>query len=198
MTSAQPQPIAQPKAAPLTTGAPLLALTPAHRNAPLALIAGAGIAGLAAAWWLHHIGWRVHVVERASHLRDGGHMMGLSGPGLGTARRMGLTLLLVTSSENGLMPAALGGTVAGALLTTQVAGPLIAQEAGKSTSVYEQLDLFGDIGASGRKIGQFGGKRQLGQIVTLGLKPRFAGHSVKQLAFDNRQAGLDLGPVQPD
>lgn len=41
--------------------------------------------------------------------------------------------------------AALGGTVAGALLTTQVAGPLIAQEAGKSTSVYEQLDLFGDI-----------------------------------------------------
>ncbi|HSF64608.1 MAG TPA: S41 family peptidase [Paracoccaceae bacterium] len=41
--------------------------------------------------------------------------------------------------------AALGGTVAGALLTTQVAGPLIAQEAGKSASVYEQLDLFGDI-----------------------------------------------------
>jgi carboxyl-terminal processing protease len=41
--------------------------------------------------------------------------------------------------------AALGGTVAGALLTTQVAGPLIAQEATKSTTVYEQLDLFGDI-----------------------------------------------------
>ncbi|MBC2836270.1 S41 family peptidase [Paragemmobacter straminiformis] len=41
--------------------------------------------------------------------------------------------------------AALGGTVAGALLTTQVAGPLIAQEASKSTTVYEQLDLFGDI-----------------------------------------------------
>ena len=41
--------------------------------------------------------------------------------------------------------AALGGTVAGALLTTQVAGPLIAQEAEKSASVYEQLDLFGDI-----------------------------------------------------
>jgi len=41
--------------------------------------------------------------------------------------------------------AALGGTVAGVLLTTQVAGPLIAQEASKSASVYEQLDLFGDI-----------------------------------------------------
>ena len=41
--------------------------------------------------------------------------------------------------------AALGGTVAGALLTTQVAGPLIAQEAAKDSSIYEQLDLFGDI-----------------------------------------------------
>jgi carboxyl-terminal processing protease len=41
--------------------------------------------------------------------------------------------------------AALCGTVAGVLLTTQVAGPLIAEEATKSASVYEQLDLFGDI-----------------------------------------------------
>src|SRR5690606_33039517 len=41
--------------------------------------------------------------------------------------------------------AALGGTVAGALLTTQIAGPLIAQEATQQSSVYEQLDLFGDI-----------------------------------------------------
>jgi carboxyl-terminal processing protease len=41
--------------------------------------------------------------------------------------------------------AALGGTVAGAILTTQFAGPLVAQEAGKGGSVYEQLDLFGDI-----------------------------------------------------
>lgn len=40
--------------------------------------------------------------------------------------------------------AALGGTLIGALATTQVAGPLLAQEAGKTT-VYEQLDLFGDI-----------------------------------------------------
>ena len=39
----------------------------------------------------------------------------------------------------------LGGTLAGALIATQVVGPLIAQEATKSSSVYEQLDLFGDI-----------------------------------------------------
>ncbi|MBI6629382.1 S41 family peptidase [Pontibaca salina] len=41
--------------------------------------------------------------------------------------------------------AALGGTLAGILVTTQVAGPLLAQENAKSSSVYEQLDLFGDI-----------------------------------------------------
>jgi carboxyl-terminal processing protease len=40
--------------------------------------------------------------------------------------------------------AALGGTVAGVVLTTQVAGPLVAQETEKP-NVYEQLDLFGDI-----------------------------------------------------
>ena len=41
--------------------------------------------------------------------------------------------------------AALGGILAGGVLTTQVAGPLIAQEAGRNSSIYEQLDLFGDI-----------------------------------------------------
>ncbi|MCK8483480.1 S41 family peptidase [Aliiroseovarius sp. S2029] len=41
--------------------------------------------------------------------------------------------------------AALGGTLAGAVLTTQVAGPLLAQDAARNASVYEQLDLFGDI-----------------------------------------------------
>ena len=41
--------------------------------------------------------------------------------------------------------AAIGGTLAGAILTTQVAGPLLAQENLRNSSVYEQLDLFGDI-----------------------------------------------------
>jgi 2-polyprenyl-6-methoxyphenol hydroxylase-like FAD-dependent oxidoreductase len=48
------------------------------------------VAGLACAWWLTRLGWRAVVVERAAHLRDGGYMMGLSGPGLLTARRMDL------------------------------------------------------------------------------------------------------------
>ncbi|OCX65322.1 peptidase S41 [Thioclava sp. SK-1] len=42
--------------------------------------------------------------------------------------------------------AAFGGTVAGLVMTTQVAAPLLAQETDTSSSnVYEQLDLFGDI-----------------------------------------------------
>ncbi|MFY0693115.1 MAG: S41 family peptidase [Paracoccaceae bacterium] len=41
--------------------------------------------------------------------------------------------------------AALLGTATGALVTTQITGPLIAQEADKKATVYEQLDLFGDI-----------------------------------------------------
>jgi carboxyl-terminal processing protease len=41
--------------------------------------------------------------------------------------------------------AALAGTVAGTVLTTQIAGPLVAQDVVQEGSVYEQLDLFGDI-----------------------------------------------------
>ncbi|SCZ65902.1 carboxyl-terminal processing protease [Epibacterium ulvae] len=41
--------------------------------------------------------------------------------------------------------AAFGGTLAGILATGYVAGPLLAQETARETSIYEQLDLFGDI-----------------------------------------------------
>lgn len=41
--------------------------------------------------------------------------------------------------------AAATGTILGLVLTTQVAGPLLAQETARNTTVYEQLDLFGDI-----------------------------------------------------
>lgn len=46
---------------------------------------------------------------------------------------------------NKLLMAALGGTVAGVMVTTQFTGPLIAQETARVKSTYEQLDLFGDI-----------------------------------------------------
>lgn len=59
-------------------------------NRKTALIIGAGVAGLGAAWWLHRIGWRCIVLERAPDLRVHGYMLGLSGPGYEVARRMGI------------------------------------------------------------------------------------------------------------
>ena len=46
---------------------------------------------------------------------------------------------------NKVLMAAVGGVVAGALIVTQFAGPLIAETSSKDTSVYQQLDLFGDV-----------------------------------------------------
>ena len=41
--------------------------------------------------------------------------------------------------------AGIGGTLAGLLLTTQLAGPILAQDASNNADVYEQLDLFGNV-----------------------------------------------------
>jgi carboxyl-terminal processing protease len=41
--------------------------------------------------------------------------------------------------------AGVGGAVAGAVVSTQFAAPILAQEAESERTVYEQLDLFGDI-----------------------------------------------------
>lgn len=55
-----------------------------------ALIVGAGVGGLSAAWWLKEIGWHPILIERAADLRNAGHMMGLSGPGFEITKRMGI------------------------------------------------------------------------------------------------------------
>lgn len=57
---------------------------------PLAVIVGAGVAGLAAAWWLDKAGWSSLIVERSESLRENGYMLGLSGLGFETLKRMGL------------------------------------------------------------------------------------------------------------
>ena len=46
---------------------------------------------------------------------------------------------------NKYMMAAIGGGLAGVFLTTQLAGPSLAQATKTNESLYEQLDLFGDI-----------------------------------------------------
>lgn len=63
-----------------------------------AIIIGAGPAGLSAAWWLRKIGWRPIVIERAPDLRNAGHMIGLSGPGLEVSKRMGIEPQLQASA----------------------------------------------------------------------------------------------------
>ena len=46
---------------------------------------------------------------------------------------------------NKVVMAIAGGILAGTLVTTQVAGPLLAQENTQKANIYQQLDLFGDI-----------------------------------------------------
>lgn len=67
-------------------------------NKPLAIINGAGVAGLAAAWWLDKAGWQSVIIERAESLRENGYMLGLSGLGYETADRMGLLETLHSAS----------------------------------------------------------------------------------------------------
>lgn len=65
---------------------------------PLAVIIGAGVAGLAAAWWLDKAGWWSVIVERSQNLRENGYMLGLSGLGYETVKRMQLHERLETFS----------------------------------------------------------------------------------------------------
>ena len=46
---------------------------------------------------------------------------------------------------NKIWMAGIGGAVAGVLVSSQFAAPILAQEADKDKSVYQELDLFGDI-----------------------------------------------------
>lgn len=63
---------------------------PSGRGAKRAVVAGAGIAGLAAALRLRRAGWEVVVLERAPARRSGGYLLNLHGPGYDAAERLGL------------------------------------------------------------------------------------------------------------
>ncbi|WP_245919916.1 FAD-dependent monooxygenase [Melittangium boletus] len=54
------------------------------------LVSGASISGLTTAYWLSRHGFAVTVVERAPHLRPGGHALDVRGPALEVAERMGI------------------------------------------------------------------------------------------------------------
>jgi 2-polyprenyl-6-methoxyphenol hydroxylase-like FAD-dependent oxidoreductase len=54
------------------------------------LISGAGVAGIALAYWLRRHGFTPTVVERASGIRDGGYKIDIRGAALSVVERMGL------------------------------------------------------------------------------------------------------------
>jgi 2-polyprenyl-6-methoxyphenol hydroxylase-like FAD-dependent oxidoreductase len=54
------------------------------------LISGASIAGLATAYWLNNLGYRVTVVELAAQPRLGGAAINIQGEALASAKRMGI------------------------------------------------------------------------------------------------------------
>ncbi|USX54241.1 FAD-dependent monooxygenase [Lentzea sp. HUAS12] len=56
-----------------------------------AVISGASIAGLSAAFWLRRTGWDVTVLERAEAFRDGGQNVDVRGVAREVLERMGLT-----------------------------------------------------------------------------------------------------------
>jgi len=58
---------------------------------PHAVVSGASIAGLSAAFWLRRIGWRVTVLEKAKAFRDGGQNVDVRGVAHDVLDRMGLT-----------------------------------------------------------------------------------------------------------
>lgn len=59
-----------------------------EESRPKALIVGAGIAGLAAAWWLDRAGWTSILIDKAPSIRDGGFIVGLSGLCINTIKEM--------------------------------------------------------------------------------------------------------------
>ena len=58
---------------------------------PHAVVSGASIAGLSAAFWLRRIGWQVTVLEKAAVFRDGGQNVDVRGIAHDVLDRMGLT-----------------------------------------------------------------------------------------------------------
>jgi len=84
-------------------------------NGKNVLVSGASIAGLATAYWLSSIGYRVTVVERAAQPRLGGAAINVQGEALASARRMGIFEQL---KAHCLPPSQFSFKTAGAMLET--------------------------------------------------------------------------------
>ncbi|MEU2940910.1 FAD-dependent monooxygenase [Nocardiopsis alba] len=66
-----------------------------------ALVVGGGIAGSAAAWWLHHIGWDVVLIEAGAAPHIGGFVLDLDTTAQGILREMGAADIVERTSFSG-------------------------------------------------------------------------------------------------
>ncbi|WP_181592375.1 FAD-dependent monooxygenase [Rhizobium tropici] len=64
--------------------------SPTHVDHPSVLVSGASFAGLATAYWMTTLGYRVTVIELASGLRRGGTPVDIEGETIGILSRMGM------------------------------------------------------------------------------------------------------------
>ena len=62
------------------------------------LVSGASVAGPTLAYWLHHHGFDVTIVERSPELRLGGQNIDIKGPALKIVRKMGLEQKIVAAN----------------------------------------------------------------------------------------------------
>lgn len=67
-----------------------------------ALVVGLGVSGMATALRLRQIGWTPVVVERAARRRAGGYFIAMFGPGLASARRLGILDRLENKNAGGV------------------------------------------------------------------------------------------------
>jgi 2-polyprenyl-6-methoxyphenol hydroxylase-like FAD-dependent oxidoreductase len=70
-------------------GQPSPAESPAQPTGAAVLVSGAGFAGLATAYWMNRLGYRVTVVEAAGGLRKGGTPVDIEGEAINVLTRMG-------------------------------------------------------------------------------------------------------------
>lgn len=99
---------------------------------PLALIAGAGIGGLAAGLALRHAGWDVRIFERADTPRAIGFGLGLAPNAVAALRELGIADLVVAQ---GITPTAVEIRHVDGRLIRRFAGGLASQRKGDVPSV---------------------------------------------------------------
>ncbi|EZP43555.1 MULTISPECIES: FAD-dependent oxidoreductase [Micrococcus] len=64
---------------------------PASATGRRALVVGGGIAGSATAWWLHHTGWQVTLIDANESAPSGGYVLDLDAVAQKILRRMGVS-----------------------------------------------------------------------------------------------------------